>query len=76
MIVTQNFWNEFGQVLKEGIVEDHSNKNKIAKLLCFATTENSNDNQDQFLDNYIKRAKKDKDKKNYFGSCYDCKEWD
>lgn len=58
----QNFWNEFGQVLKEGIVEDHSNKNKIAKLLCFATTENSNDNQDQFLDDYIKRAKKDQDK--------------
>ena len=58
----QNFWNEFGQVLKEGIVEDHSNRNKIAKLLCFATTENSNDNQDQFLDDYIKRAKKDQDK--------------
>ena len=58
----QNFWNEFGQVLKEGIVEDHSNKDKIAKLLCFATTENSNDNQDQFLDDYIKRAKKDQDK--------------
>ena len=58
----QNFWNEFGQVLKEGVVEDHANKNKIAKLLCFASTENSNDTQDQFLDDYIKRSKKDQDK--------------
>ncbi len=58
----QIFWNEFGQVLKEGIVEDQINKDKLAKLLCFATTKNSNDIQDQFLDDYIKRSKKDQDK--------------
>jgi molecular chaperone HtpG len=34
----QKFWGEFGQVLKEGLVEDHANKDKLAKLLRFATT--------------------------------------
>jgi len=31
-------WREFGQTLKEGIVEDHANKDKLARLLRFATT--------------------------------------
>ncbi|MCH8117616.1 MAG: molecular chaperone HtpG, partial [Proteobacteria bacterium] len=34
----QKFWGEFGQVLKEGLVEDHANKEKLAKLIRFATT--------------------------------------
>ena len=58
----QKFWGEFGQVLKEGIVEDHANKDKLAKLLCFATTQNDNDTQDQFLDDYLERMKEDQDK--------------
>jgi molecular chaperone HtpG len=33
-----SFWTEFGQVLKEGIGEDHANKERIAKLLRFAST--------------------------------------
>jgi molecular chaperone HtpG len=32
------FWTEFGQVLKEGIGEDAANKERLAKLLRFATT--------------------------------------
>jgi molecular chaperone HtpG len=32
------FWKEFGQVLKEGVGEDHANKERIAKLLRFAST--------------------------------------
>src|SRR5437763_15434914 len=32
------FWKEFGQVLKEGIGEDATNKDRIAKLLRFAST--------------------------------------
>jgi molecular chaperone HtpG len=32
------FWNEFGAVLKEGIGEDHSNQERLAKLLRFAST--------------------------------------
>jgi len=33
-----SFWKEFGSVLKEGIGEDHSNKERLAKLLRFAST--------------------------------------
>ena len=57
----QTFWGEFGQVLKEGVVEDHGNKDKLAKLLRFATTQNGNDTQDQSLDDYLERAKEDQD---------------
>jgi molecular chaperone HtpG len=32
------FWSEFGQVLKEGVGEDHANRERIAKLLRFAST--------------------------------------
>jgi len=55
-------WVEFGQVLKEGVVEDHANKDKIAKLLRFATSNSGNEQQDQSLDDYIGRAGKDQDK--------------
>jgi len=34
-------WKEFGQVLKEGVVEDFANKDKISALLQFASTHNS-----------------------------------
>src|SRR5690606_15086003 len=39
------FWTEFGQVLKEGIGEDHANKERIAKLLRFASTHNDTEEQ-------------------------------
>jgi len=58
----QKFWGEFGQVLKEGLVEDHANKDKLAKLLRFATTHNGNETQDQSLDDYLGRMKDDQDK--------------
>jgi molecular chaperone HtpG len=58
----QKFWGEFGQVLKEGLVEDHTNKDKLAKLLRFATTHNGNDTQDQSLDDYLQRAKDGQEK--------------
>jgi molecular chaperone HtpG len=58
----QKFWAEFGQVLKEGFVEDHSNKDKLAKLLRFATTQGDSDTQDQSLDDYLGRMKDDQDK--------------
>jgi len=58
----QKFWGEFGQVLKEGLVEDHANKDKLAKLLRFASTHNGNDTQDQSLDDYLQRAEADQDK--------------
>ena len=58
----QKFWGEFGQVLKEGLVEDHANKEKLAKLIRFATTTSAGDKQDQSLDDYLARACKDQDK--------------
>jgi molecular chaperone HtpG len=58
----RRFWDEFGQVLKEGVVEDHANKGKLAKLLRFATTHSSNGAQNQSLADYIGRAGKDQDK--------------
>jgi len=58
----QKFWGQFGQVLKEGFVEDHANKDKLAKLLRFATTHAGNDTQDQSLDDYLGRMKEDQDK--------------
>ena len=56
------FWKEFGQVLKEGIGEDSANKDRIAKLLRFASTVNESDEQTvSFLD-YIGRMKEGQDK--------------
>jgi len=56
------FWEQFGQVLKEGVVEDHSNKENLAKLLRFATTKGDSDSQDQSLDGYIERMQEGQDK--------------
>tara|TARA_Y100001934_G_scaffold77655_1_gene96464 strand:+ start:8173 stop:10095 length:1923 start_codon:yes stop_codon:yes gene_type:complete len=56
------FWGEFGQVLKEGPAEDFSNKEKIAKLLRFATTHNDSDAQDQSLTEYVERMPEGQDK--------------
>jgi molecular chaperone HtpG len=39
------FWTEFGQVLKEGIGEDATNKDRLAKLLRFASTANDSDDR-------------------------------
>ncbi|MDZ7769014.1 MAG: molecular chaperone HtpG [Woeseiaceae bacterium] len=58
----QKFWSQFGQVIKEGIVEDHRNREKLVKLLRFSTTFTETDSQDQPLAGYISRASKDQDK--------------
>ncbi len=58
----QLFWDEFGQVLKEGPAEDPSNNEKIAKLLRFATTHTGDAKQDQSLDDYVGRMKEGQDK--------------
>jgi molecular chaperone HtpG len=49
------FWKEFGNVLKEGPAEDFANRERIAKLLRFATT--ASDEQTVSLDDYVKRMK-------------------
>lgn len=52
----QKFWDEFGQVLKEGVIEDAANQDKLLPLLRFATTHDDSPAQDQSLDDYIGRA--------------------
>jgi molecular chaperone HtpG len=56
------FWKEFGQVLKEGVGEDHANKERIAKLLRFASTHNDSDAQNVSLADYLSRTKEGQDK--------------
>ena len=53
----EKFWNEFGRVLKEGPAEDFNNKEKIAGLLRFATTQDDSDKQSAAFDSYITRMK-------------------
>ena len=47
------FWKNFGNVLKEGPVEDFTNREEVAKLLRFASTRNTGDAQDVSLADYI-----------------------
>lgn len=56
------FYNLFGNVLKEGIIEDFSNKEKIAKLLRFTTNLNDNNIPNISLETYISRMKPNQDK--------------
>lgn len=51
------FWSEFGRVLKEGPGEDFANKDKIADLLRFASTNADNDTQNVSFADYIGRMK-------------------
>ncbi|MBA2548591.1 MAG: molecular chaperone HtpG [Burkholderiaceae bacterium] len=57
------FWNEFGQVLKEGIGEDAGNRERIAKLLRFSST--TSDAQTVALADYVSRMT-DKQKAIYY----------
>ena len=56
------FWKEFGQVLKEGPIEDFANKEQIAKLLRFSSTYHDTEKQDVSLADYISRMKGGQDK--------------
>ena len=56
------FWKSFGQVLKEGPIEDMANKERIAKLLWFASTYNDSDEQNVTLEDYISRMPEGQDK--------------
>lgn len=51
----QQFWKEFGLVLKEGPAEDSANQQAIAKLLRFATTQSEGSEQSVSLDDYLSR---------------------
>jgi molecular chaperone HtpG len=57
-----NFWKEFGQVMKEGLGEDFDNKDRIAKLLRFSSTETDNSEQTISLEDYVSRMQEGQDK--------------
>ena len=51
----RSFWTEFGAVIKEGIVEDFANRDRIAPLLRFASTSGEGDEQTVDLASYVGR---------------------
>ncbi|WP_339480633.1 MULTISPECIES: molecular chaperone HtpG [unclassified Pseudomonas] len=58
----KSFWKNFGQVMKEGPAEDFANKEKIAGLLRFASTQGDDGEQVVGLADYLARAKEGQDK--------------
>ncbi len=64
----QTFWDTFGQVIKEGPAEDFTNKEKIANLLRFTTTNTESDAQVETLKGYIERMKESQDKIYYIAA--------
>ena len=57
----QGFWSEFGQVIKEGVVEDFANKEKLLPLLRFASTHNEDDKQNVSFADYVERMNDDQE---------------
>lgn len=51
----QSFWNEFGMVMKEGVIEDPSNQAVLSKLLRFASTQTDQPAQEVSLQDYVQR---------------------
>jgi len=58
----KTFYREFGQVLKEGVGEDFSNRERIAKLLRFITTQSDVDEPKISLEAYVQRMKEGQEK--------------
>ena len=57
-----DFWSEFGPVLKEGLIEDPQNAEKLLKLMRFASTSGDAGKQDQSLADYVSRMREGQDK--------------
>ena len=53
------FWREFGTLIKEGLVEDAANRDRLAKLLRFNTTRSSDQSADRSLKQYLEDAKQE-----------------
>jgi len=54
-------WDEFGNVIKEGLAEDTGNREKIAKLLRFSSTGDAATEQRVSLEDYVSRMPEDQD---------------
>jgi molecular chaperone HtpG len=57
-----SFWKEFGRVMKEGVGEDHANRERISKLLRFTSTHTDVEEQTVSLVDYVSRLKPGQDK--------------
>ena len=55
------FWSQFGPLLKEGLIEDFANRDRLAKLMRFSTTKTQGDEQTRSLEQYLADAKADQD---------------
>ena len=56
------FWSQFGSVFKEGVGEDLPNRDRIARLLRFSSTQTNEDDQAVGLADYVGRMKEGQDK--------------
>jgi molecular chaperone HtpG len=56
------FWKEFGRVFKEGVGEDHANRERIAKILRFASTHKESADEEVALGDYVSRMKPGQEK--------------
>jgi molecular chaperone HtpG len=57
----QQFTNAFGNVLKEGVAEDGANRERVARLLRFASTHGDDAQKNVSLDDYIGRMQAGQD---------------
>lgn len=57
---TDKFWKEFGTNIKLGVIEDHSNRTRLAKLLRFQSSNNKSETTS--LEQYVERMKEKQDK--------------
>jgi len=58
----QEFWKEYGLVIKEGPAEDYENRELLASLMLFASSTNEEHDVSQTLDDYISRMPESQDK--------------
>lgn len=58
----EKFWKEFGRVFKEGVGEDQANRERIAKLLRFASTQKDTADEEVSLADYVARMKSEQEK--------------
>lgn len=58
----QGFWDEFGKVMKEGLVEDFENREQLLELMRFATLKSGSDAQTVSLADYVSGFQEKQDK--------------
>ncbi len=51
------FWGQFGALVKEGLIEDFTNRDRLAKLMRFNTTKTADDEQSRSVEQYLADAK-------------------